>query len=147
MFQAKPGRAALPVRLKINTGDKLRAMVTDMPSGKQAAPTALTRAVAAEIRAEIARRGESLNVLDTVLSSHGYVNSRLGTKATRPLTLNDLELIATYFGMTPTDLMDRARVTEQQGRRMSTDDAAEIDRLTERRVNRERNIDGDASRL
>jgi hypothetical protein len=84
-----------------------------MPSAPSPSPLSLARSVAAEVRAELARRGLKLNALDDVISSRGYVYPRL-VAGTHAFTLNDVQIIEDFFGWKRLELMKRAYLSMEE---------------------------------
>jgi hypothetical protein len=86
-----------------------RATVLTMSRGTGTKPGPLALAVAAEIRAELGRRNMSQRSLDAVLTSHGYVQARLGSNASQSLDFTDVEALCDLLGIEPLVLFQRAK--------------------------------------
>lgn len=64
----------------------------------------LAMVVAANVRAEVARRGlDQIDVAQALGVSRTWINARW--RAHRPFSLADLELVARFLGMDPADLL------------------------------------------
>ncbi|WP_072689356.1 hypothetical protein [Rhodococcus marinonascens] len=70
-------------------------------------PGRLSLAVAAEIRAELARQGLPLSALDDVIGSHTYTYERLRGK--RSLNLDEVEMLCDRLGTSSSRLFAAAR--------------------------------------
>lgn len=81
-----------------------------MGSKPGSTPGDLASHAAAEVRAELGRRGLAVSALDGVIGSHSYVFARLSRRATMALTLNDVEGIEDFFSWPRLELMRRAYI-------------------------------------
>ena len=85
-----------------------------MSRGTGVRPGPLALAVAAEIRAELARQNLSARSLDAVMPSHGYLQARLGANASQSLDFTDIEAISDLLGVDPLVLFRRAKAALQE---------------------------------
>ena len=82
-----------------------------MSKGNGARPGPLARAVAAELRAELAKQGKSVRMLDSILTSHGYVQARFKMNPTQSLDYTDIEAVCKFLNLDELVLLQRAKQT------------------------------------
>lgn len=81
--------------------------ICNMPKGRQGAATDLSRAVSAEVKAQLARRRMEVDELaERTGKSRNYLYVRLRDQL--PFNLNDLELIAQALGISGFTILEEA---------------------------------------